>query len=163
MPLSRRQLAWAAIALLGLAVPAVLTWSITQLTGQHIGLAAQPLSVVRSLAPAGRDSATVSESPGLTLHPRPGRGRHRHRASSLPPAADPRATPPSAPAAVASTPGVPALSPPVSSGSTAPPAPASQTSAAGSGVRSQPFGRQRASGSQSRDDSSGGSSSGPDD
>jgi hypothetical protein len=51
MTITRRGIMWAAGALLGIAVTAALTWSVSQLSGQRIGLSSQPLSVIRALAP----------------------------------------------------------------------------------------------------------------
>jgi hypothetical protein len=55
MKITRRGVLWAAGALLGIAVTAALTWSVSQLSSQRIGLSSQPLSVIRSLAPPPTD------------------------------------------------------------------------------------------------------------
>lgn len=50
---------WAVLALLGIVLAAGLTWSVMRLSGEHIGLASAPISVVRGLAPgpgAGRSA-----------------------------------------------------------------------------------------------------------
>jgi hypothetical protein len=51
MAVTRRGLLWTMGALLGIALTAVLTWSVSQLAGQRIGQSSEPLSVVRPLAP----------------------------------------------------------------------------------------------------------------
>ena len=50
--MNRRAIALAVLALLGVALTAALTWSIGRITGQHIGLASAPPSVIRGLAPS---------------------------------------------------------------------------------------------------------------
>jgi hypothetical protein len=49
--MTRRVLGLSVAALLGIVLTVGLTWSIGRLAGQHIGLASEPLSVVRRLAP----------------------------------------------------------------------------------------------------------------
>jgi hypothetical protein len=49
--MTRHGVLWTSAALLGIVATAVIAWSISQVTGQHIGLASAPLSVVRGLAP----------------------------------------------------------------------------------------------------------------
>ena len=65
MTVTRRGCAWALAALLGIAVTAGLTWSVSRLTTQRIGLSSQPSSVIRGLAPAPpvRRSAASSSAP----------------------------------------------------------------------------------------------------
>ena len=65
MTVTRRGCAWALAALLGIAVTAGLTWSVSRLTTQRIGLSSQPPSVIRGLAPAPpvRRSAASSSAP----------------------------------------------------------------------------------------------------
>lgn len=52
---ARRGLVWVTAALLGLAVTAALTWSVSRLTAQRIGLSSQPVSVVNGMAPPPAD------------------------------------------------------------------------------------------------------------
>lgn len=75
MNMTRRGVLWAAGALLGIAVTAALTWSVSRLSGQRIGLSSQPLSVIRALAPPPTDDRAASpltnraqspEAPALT-------------------------------------------------------------------------------------------------
>jgi hypothetical protein len=49
--MTHRVLGLSVAALLGIVLTVALTWSIGRLAGQHIGLASEPLSVVRGLAP----------------------------------------------------------------------------------------------------------------
>lgn len=56
--LIRRGALWALLALLGIVLVALCTWSIMQLAGQRIGLASAPVSVVRGLAPASAQAST---------------------------------------------------------------------------------------------------------
>jgi hypothetical protein len=67
--MSRRGVALAVLALLGVALTVALTWSIGRITGQHIGLAAAPPSVIRGLAPS---SAAHTERPDSEPRPRAG-------------------------------------------------------------------------------------------
>jgi len=56
------------VALLGIAVTAALTWSISQLAGQRIGLSSEPLSMIHGLAPPhpeGRPSTTRGRLPSF--------------------------------------------------------------------------------------------------
>jgi hypothetical protein len=52
--MTRRSILSAAVAVLGLALSAALAWSASQLAGQRIGLASEPLSVAQGLAPHHR-------------------------------------------------------------------------------------------------------------
>jgi len=52
---------WAVLALLGIALAAGLTWSVMRLSGEHIGLASAPISVVRGLAPGPAGGAAPPE------------------------------------------------------------------------------------------------------
>ena len=56
----RRGALWALVALLGIVLTALCTWSVMRLTGQRIGLAAQPVAVIRGLAPT---SALPAQTP----------------------------------------------------------------------------------------------------
>lgn len=49
--MTRRTALWVLAALLGLAVAAAISWGTSTLTSQHIGLASEPVSAGRSLAP----------------------------------------------------------------------------------------------------------------
>ena len=60
MTVTRRGLLWAVAALLGIAVTAGLTWSVSRLAAEHIGLSSEPVSVIQGLAP-----------PRTQPHPRP--------------------------------------------------------------------------------------------
>ena len=51
MRMHRRTLASAAVALLGIVVTAALTWSVSRLATQHIGLSSAPPSAIRGLVP----------------------------------------------------------------------------------------------------------------
>lgn len=55
--MTRRSILAAAVAVLGLALSAALAWSASQLAGQRIGLASEPLSVAQGLAPHHRLAA----------------------------------------------------------------------------------------------------------
>jgi len=63
-------LAWALAGLLGIALTAVITWEASRLASQHIGLASQPLSVTRQLAPPA-PARTVTHSPSAASHHQP--------------------------------------------------------------------------------------------
>ena len=56
MTLTRRGLLWAVAALLGIAVTAALTWSVSRLAAEHIGLSSEPVSVIQGLAPPRREA-----------------------------------------------------------------------------------------------------------
>jgi hypothetical protein len=115
MTITRRGAMWAAGALLGIAVTAALTWSVSQLSSQRIGLSSQPLSVIRGLAPPPTDD---------------------HPAGVLTSRAQPAETPaPTRPAAARTTPRHPVPvrpAPAVSRASQAPTASGSGTSSAAS-------------------------------
>lgn len=82
--MTRRALAWAVAALLGLAVTAAMTWSVSRLTREHIGLSAEPRTLLNGLAPPsalppGRDtgagaSRTTATSPPAGRRPSTGAG-----------------------------------------------------------------------------------------
>ena len=72
MTVTRQGLLWALAALLGIAVTAALTWSVSQLAGQRIGLSSQPLSVIHGLAqahaaPTPDPSAASSPATALSI------------------------------------------------------------------------------------------------
>ncbi len=71
--MTRRGILTVTIAVLGLALSAALAWSASQLAGQRIGLASEPMSVARGLAPrhvAVRPTAPSHEVRGKR-HPSP--------------------------------------------------------------------------------------------
>lgn len=58
--MTRRSAIWSITAVLGIVCAAAIAWAASQLAGQHIGLASDPLSVARGLAPSDREPATPS-------------------------------------------------------------------------------------------------------
>jgi hypothetical protein len=66
---SSRAILWTCGALLGIVATAAVAWAASQLTGQHVGLSSEPLSVVTGLAPA----TSVPARPVASHRPRPGR------------------------------------------------------------------------------------------
>ncbi|MEO8969302.1 MAG: hypothetical protein ABI355_16875 [Solirubrobacteraceae bacterium] len=119
--MTRRGILTVTIAVLGLALSAALAWSASQLAGQRIGLASEPLSVARGLAPhhtAVRPAAPSHDDRGKR-HPRP----TSKQMGALKPASTPTSTgsqifttpPPTAPSAPASATSTSA-SPPASGG-----------------------------------------------
>ena len=64
--MTRRSLLTAAVAVLGLALSAALAWSASQLAGQRIGLASEPLSVQQGLAP--HHPTAAAPTPGHDDH-----------------------------------------------------------------------------------------------
>jgi hypothetical protein len=50
--MTRRAVLWTVAALLGLAVTAALTWSVSWLTRERVGLSSEPSSVIHGLAPS---------------------------------------------------------------------------------------------------------------
>jgi len=67
----RATILWAVAALLGIVFTAAVAWSASQLTGQRIGLASEPLSVSSGLtpaapAPAGEAATTARHRRELT-------------------------------------------------------------------------------------------------
>jgi hypothetical protein len=142
---TRRGIFWAMAALVGIVVAAALTWSASQLAGQRIGLASEPLSVTNGLAPASeltRDQRTVPERAVHNV-------RKPHRARTAPPVQLPTTTvyvaPVPAPAAPAPAPVVTA--PPATTASPAAPAPSHRDDngggGSGQGSGSSGGGRQR--------------------
>jgi hypothetical protein len=73
--MTRRSLLTAAVAVLGLALSAALAWSASQLAGQRIGLASEPLSVQQGLAPhhptAAAPTTGHDDHRKVTSRPRP--------------------------------------------------------------------------------------------
>jgi hypothetical protein len=89
--MTRRALLWAVAALLGLAVTAALTWSVSRLTRERIGLSSEPPSVVHGLAPShllppGRAPGTGGSRPG---QPRPPTGSGSGQIQTTAPSATP--------------------------------------------------------------------------
>lgn len=154
MRLNRRHVVWATVALLGLAAPAALTFSITRLTGQHIGLTAQPLSVIKGLAPArreGQDEARVVKHPAGSVH-----GKRRRGGARPTPGVS---TDTAIPSSVSGTAPTGSSSPTGSLATSVQSAPAATSQAPSPGTSTT----DRASQRQRGDDSSGGSLGGPDD
>jgi hypothetical protein len=144
--MTRRGFLWTVTALLGIGATAALTWSVSRLAGERIGLSSAPLSVIHGLAPP-RGAAVAGA--GASRRDRPGVRGGAGRAgaavttpggSALAPAAQPAASPPSA--------SPPSASPPAAS----PAAPAG----AGPLAPSPVAGSARRNG-DNRDDSNGGS------
>lgn len=71
--MSRQTALWSVAALLGLALTAGITWTTSQLAGQHIGLSSEPISAGARLAPAAS---------GRTTRSRPGQTRTKPRTIS---------------------------------------------------------------------------------
>ena len=72
--MTRRALLWAVAALLGLAVTAAMTWSVSRLTREHIGLSAEPRTMLNGLAPPralppGRDTGAGAGRTTATSRP----------------------------------------------------------------------------------------------
>jgi cytoskeletal protein RodZ len=157
MSLTRRSFVWAVVALLGIVVAAALTWSVTKLAAQRIGLSSEPLSVIRGLAPAtGRPKSAASQGDGEP--PKATVGRNGSVASPPPPATSTlpsiTATPPSI---TATPPPVTASAPPVTA--TAPAATATPAPSAGpaqNAPRASAGGSGSLNGGDHPDDSSGG-------
>lgn len=157
MVLTRRNLLWAVAALLGIAVTAALTWSVSRLAGQRIGLSSEPLSVIQGLAPPR--PAPVDKDP-QSGSPRPARRSSAGTSTVAAPTAGVGATSgsPASPLALPTT-----SAPVAPAGSTqTPAAPKATAAVASSGGGSRPSGE-----SDHHDDSggngSGGSQSGRDD
>jgi hypothetical protein len=108
------------IALLGIATAAALTWSVSRLAGQHIGLSSAPLSVIQGLAPPraialdNRADSSPSDRAG-DGHAAGVRGLATMRGSRMPPAPT---------AAASATSGTPSTSVPTTAPAIAAPAPA---------------------------------------
>jgi len=101
---TRRALLWAVAAVLGIVITAALTWSVSRLTRERIGLSAESPSVVGGLAPAHalppgrktriptRDAPARRPSAGPGL-PQTSAGATVPTAPSPPPAPVPRVSP----------------------------------------------------------------------
>ena len=132
--MTRRSLLTAAVAVLGLALSAALAWSASQLAGQRIGLASEPLSVQQGLAPRHRTAAAPAtghdDQRKVSSRPRP---KHTRPASKTQIFTTASTTPaPLTPATSATT-----AAPPVTS--SAPPATTTtQASSAATGRLSSP-------------------------
>jgi hypothetical protein len=137
MTLTKRGLLWAVAAMLGIAITAALTWSVSLLAGQRIGLSSEPLSLIHGLAP-----------PRPTQPQKTTTSRHL-RSSSEAGSAQAAPTHAAAPASLAPHAGTPASPPPVTAASSGPGPVASSVQAAA------PAGGQSASGVGSRSSNSG--------
>jgi hypothetical protein len=122
MRVTRRSLLWVVAGLLGIAATAAVAWSASQLTGQKIGLAGEPLSVATNLL-APPAPAHTSPAAAPAIRPRaPSRSRRHSEAVSptetsahLTPstvAATTAAPPPVAPAGTVATTGLPTTTTP---------------------------------------------------
>ncbi len=72
--MTRRSILTIIVAVLGLALSAALAWSASQLAGQRIGLASEPFSVTRGLAPHHSTTAApprTSHDDRRKLHSKP--------------------------------------------------------------------------------------------
>lgn len=105
--MTRRSMATGVAAMLGIVVSAALAWAASQLAGQRVGLASEPLSVATGLAP--RPRSTPARAPGRRGDDHPGAARRPRAVVSRTTAAripvSPAATT-SPPAAVSATPAV---------------------------------------------------------
>jgi len=105
--MTRRSMATGVAAILGIVVSAALAWAASQLAGQRVGLASEPLSVATGLAP--RPRSTLPRAPGRRGDDHPVASRRpravvsRTTADRIP--VSPAATT-SPPAAVSATPAV---------------------------------------------------------
>jgi hypothetical protein len=99
---SRRAVAWGVAGVLGLALAAGLTAAAEQVTSQHVGLSAEPVSAGRALAPGdGRRQASGDDAPSRpsahirrpATRPAPAAGQPSPASpATSPPAATPPAT-----------------------------------------------------------------------
>ena len=134
--MTRRSILTAAVAVLGLALSAALAWSASQLAGQRIGLASEPLSVAQGLAPHHRAAA-----PPKTGHD------DRGKISSKP---APKQTAPTTSTQLFST--STTTPAPVTPAAAAPPAPTSAPPATTAGSSSATAGRLSSSGASRHQD-----------
>ena len=72
--MSCRTLAWVTAGILGIALTAAITWEASRLASQRIGLASQPLSVTRQLAPPA--SPRINKAPEPQVDKRTVARRH---------------------------------------------------------------------------------------
>jgi ATP-dependent DNA helicase RecG len=87
--MTRRSVATALAAVLGIAVSAALAFAASQLAGQRVGLSSEPLSVVSTLSPRARSTPARPS----TRHSDDRTGpAHRHPAATRTPAASSSAT-----------------------------------------------------------------------
>ncbi len=75
--MSRQGVIWSISALLGIICAASIAWAASQLAGQHIGLASEPLSVARGLAPVDREAQSQRGAENRGLRQRPIQARRR--------------------------------------------------------------------------------------
>jgi len=126
--MTRRSMATGVAAILGIVVSAALAWAASQLAGQRVGLASEPLSVATGLAP--RPRLTPARVPGRRGDDHPVTGRRPRPVISRTTALRtpvPSAATPSPPAAASATPAVV-----TQTGTTTTAAPAPHPSTAGS-------------------------------
>src|ERR1700731_1347672 len=67
---THRSVIWGTAALLGIAATAAVAWSASQLAGQRIGLASEPLAVASTLAPRGQPPHRVEIRQPKRVRPR---------------------------------------------------------------------------------------------
>jgi hypothetical protein len=101
MSSTRRTAAWGLAALLGIALAAALTWSVSRLVSQRIGLQATPPSVAFGLAPRVAPHVRSVEEPRVR--------RTRHNTSRIVGGARPAAAPAQPPVTQASAPTAPSV------------------------------------------------------
>jgi hypothetical protein len=90
---------WVGLALIGIAIAAAVSVAASRLSSQSIGLASEPLSAGRSLAPAQPVAKPVR---------RPGRKSHRAGSDAATPRTHSAPQPPAAPPPVSTAPVTPA-------------------------------------------------------
>jgi hypothetical protein len=78
MSITRRGLAWAALAVLGIVIAVALAWSVSRLAGQRIGLSSVSPTVVGRLVPPPRGhgppyvpAPSTATGPGRVVRPGP--------------------------------------------------------------------------------------------
>jgi hypothetical protein len=90
--MTRQRVMWSVTAVLGIVCAAALAWAASLVAGQHIGLASEPLSAARALAPVDREpqlqrrserQALSANRPVQTTR-KPAQGRAPGRAAALP-------------------------------------------------------------------------------
>jgi hypothetical protein len=102
---TRRAVLWALAALLGIALTAALSWSVSRLAHQRIGLSSQAPSVINGLVPAHVPSAGGRSRAGHPKHQRPqARSAPSRLTPSTPLVAPPVASPPAPPSPPVTTP-----------------------------------------------------------
>ncbi|MGZ4168074.1 MAG: hypothetical protein ACXVSE_15740 [Solirubrobacteraceae bacterium] len=116
--MTTRSMATAVAAVLGIAVSAALAWAASQLSGQRVGLASEPLSVATGLSPPTRSTPAHAAPRRADDHPitRRTQPAARPRASSTTATTAP---PPSPPGTVTRAPAAPATAAPATTTATA--------------------------------------------